>query len=449
MSLALIADDDPDIREILSDRLTAMGLDVVSAADGAEAMRALRSDGCDIALLDLQMPAPTGLEILRMIREEGIGVLVIVITAYATIERAVEAMRAGAYDFIPKPFDPAHVAHVIEKALEHQRLGVQNRYLREKFLEETQGIVGKTPEISATLEAARKVASGPTTVLLTGESGTGKELVARAIHRMSDRRDRPFVTVNCAAIPENLLESELFGHEKGAFTGAQSRKLGLVEVAHTGTLFLDEIAEMKLSVQSKLLRVLEQKTFERVGGTRPITVDIRVITATNRRLRDEMLAGRFRDDLFYRLNVVEIHLPALRERREDIPILAEHFLERASWELKVARKRLSEGSLALMKRYDWPGNVRELANVVERCVVLCAGEEIGEEDLPEELRSRRASVAPGGEDAGDYHEAVEAFKRRLIRDAIEQEEGNQAKAARALGLTPPYLSRLMKKIGLR
>ncbi len=446
-SRILVVDDDPDILELLSDRLRLMQLEVLCAGDGQEALTLLRQEAPPLTLLDLQLPLLTGMEVLHTIRREGIETTVIVITAWATPERAVEAMRAGAYDFIPKPLDPAHLEVVINKALERDSLREENRLLHDELGSLDRPLIGESPAIQEVVRVAQQAAASNATILLQGESGTGKEILARAIHRWSPRRNRPLVTVNCVALSEELLESELFGHEKGAFTGAHQRKQGKVELAHGGTLFLDEIGDIRPSLQAKLLRLLQEQEFERVGGIRPIRVDVRFVAATNTDLERVMKQGAFRQDLYYRLNVVRLALPPLRERKEDLEPLLRHFVEKYSAELKRAPKPVSPAAQAILARYDWPGNVRELENAIERAVVLSTGPEILPRDLPI-LRSQPGEEV-NDELPGTYHEAVQGFKRNLLRSALARANGNQSKAAEALRLQRTYFSRLLKDLGIR
>jgi putative PEP-CTERM system response regulator len=443
----LVVDDDPDIRELLSDRLQLMQLDVACAGDGEEALALLRQEPPSLTLLDLQLPRVSGMEVLHAIRREGIESAVIVITAWGTPERAVEAMRAGAYDFIPKPLDPAHLEVVINKALELDSLREENRLLHGELDSLDRPLIGESPVIQDLLRTAQQAADSNATILLRGESGTGKEILARAIHGWSPRKSSPLVTVNCVALSEELLESELFGHEKGAFTGAHQKKQGKVELADGGTLFLDEIGDIRPALQAKLLRLIQEQEFERVGGTRPIRVDVRFVAATNTDLERAMKEGRFRQDLYYRLNVVTLALPPLRERKGDVEPLARHFVEKYSAELKRSPKPISPAAIAILTQYEWPGNVRELENAIERAVVLSTGSEIVPKDLPL-LRAELSDETPEGA-AGTYHEAVQQFKRELLRTALAQADGNQTRAAEALGLQRTYLSRLLKDLGVR
>jgi len=443
----LVVDDDPDILGLLSDRLDLMGFEVVSAGDGVQALAILRKEAPPIMLLDLQMPRMSGMEVLQAIRRERLETTVIVITAWGTAERAVEAMRAGAYDFIPKPLDPAHLEVVINKALERDTLLEENRRLQGELETLDRPLVGQSSAIQTIVKTAQQAAASNATILLRGESGTGKEILARAIHRWSERRRRPLVTVNCVALSEELLESELFGHEKGAFTGAHQRKRGKVELAHGGTLFLDEIGDIRPALQAKLLRLLQEQEFERVGGTEPIRVDARFIAATNTDLEKAMKAGAFRQDLYYRLNVVCLCLPPLRIHKEDVETLSQYFVHKFSAELKRPPKPISPAALALLNRYDWPGNVRELENAIERAVVLSAGAEIEPHDLP--ISAAESEPHPDASFEGSYHQAVLNYKREFLQAALTQAAGNQTRAAEAMGLQRTYLSRLLKELGIR
>jgi DNA-binding NtrC family response regulator len=442
----LVVDDDPDIRELLSDRLQLMGFDVICAKDGQEALGILRQETPALTLLDLQLPGVGGMEVLQTIRQEGHETTVIVITAWATAERAVAAMRAGAYDFIPKPLDPSHLEVVINKALERDSLREENRLLHSELDTRERALIGESAAIQTLRRTAQQAAASNATILLRGESGTGKEILARAIHRWSPRSARPLVIVNCVALSEELLESELFGHEKGAFTGAHQRKQGKVELADGGTLFLDEIGDLRPSLQVKLLRLLQEQEFERVGGTRPIRVDVRFIAATNTDLERAMQRNLFRQDLYYRLNVVSLTLPPLRERMEDLELLIGYFVEKYSAELKRPPKPVSPAARSLLAGYHWPGNVRELENVIERAVVLSTGPAIEPGDLPITV----PAAGPEEEQAsgGAFHDAVLAFKRDFLRAALARTNGNRTRAAAALGLQRTYLSRLLKDLGL-
>ena len=446
-SRILIVDDDPDILELLSDRLQLMRFEVACAKDGQEALSLLRQEAPPLTLLDLQLPRLSGMDVLHAIRREGLETTVIVITALGTPERAVEAMRAGAYDFIPKPLDPGHLEVVINKALERESLRAENWRLHSELEAEARPIIGRSPAVQDLIRTAKQAAASNATVLLRGESGTGKEILARAIHRWSPRREEPLVIVNCVALSEELLESELFGHEKGAFTGAHQRKRGKAELADGGTLFLDEVGDIRAPLQAKLLRLLQEHEFERVGGTRPIRVDARFIAATNANLEQAMKQGMFRQDLYYRLNVVSLCLPPLRARREDIDDLANHFVAKYCAELKRPPAAISPAAMTLLRGYDWPGNIRELENAIERAVVLSGATEIEPRDLP----IAQTSMEEDSEGAADssYRLAVLNFKRELLRSALLKADGNQTRTAEALGLQRTYLSRLLRELGLR
>ncbi len=443
---ALIVDDDASARKILQGRLGAMNIQTLVASSGFEALEQIRREMPAVILLDLQMPKMSGIDVLRSLKREGLEVTVIVVTAHATIEIAVEAMKEGAYDFITKPVDSKHLEIVLGKAFERESLRAQSRYLQTEMEGRLVQVIAENSVMKTLLQLARRAAGSSSTILILGESGTGKEVLARNIHRWSPRADFPFTVVNCAAIPDQLLESELFGHEKGAFTGAHQLKRGKFEVADRGTVFLDEIGEVPTSIQTKLLRVLQDHEFERVGGTRPIRADIRIIAATNSDLERAVREGRFREDLYYRLNVVSIKLPPLRERKEDIPMLIDYFLQKYAGELKKPVKQLATDTLDSLIAYHWPGNVRELENIIERAMVLSTGEQIGSEDLPPQLtvRSRREAFRGKG-----FHEAVKEFKQWAIQDALKHSQGNQTKAAETLGLQRTYLAKLIRLLEIK
>ena len=442
----LVVDDDQDIQEVLKDRLESLGYGVLAASNGREALELLEKQSPQMLLLDIEMPLMNGLEVLREIRRRESDIPVVMVTAYGTIERAVQAMREGAYDFITKPFEPDHISLVVEKALERERLRREVKIFSEEVSERYRLVVGKSAKMNQALDAAQKAAQSKSTVLLLGESGTGKELFARAIHNWSDRREQPFVAINCVGLSKELLESELFGHEKGAFTGAHQLKKGKMELAHGGTVFLDEVGDISQELQTKLLRFLQEREFERVGGTKPIHVDVRVIAATNRDLERAVKEGGFRADLYYRLNVVPITLPPLRERREDIPALADYFLQRFAKETKKPFTEIVTEAQDKLVGYDWPGNVRELANVIERAVVLGQGPNITLQDLSPSIIGSELRM---GMESLSYREAMELHKREVIIKALAQTQGNRSAAAKALGLERAYLSRLMKSLQIR
>jgi two-component system, NtrC family, response regulator AtoC len=444
----LLVDDDPDFCEALRDRLAALGFPVTLAATGPEALRYVREDPPALVLLDLVLPGMDGMAVLETLRREEPEVAVIVITAHGTIGRAVEAMKKGAYDFVTKPVDARHLEIVLTKALERQALRDANTLLTSEVGDRYATLIGESPGMQAVVDVARRAAPSGATLLLLGESGTGKEVLARAIHRWSLRAARPFIVVNCVALSEELLESELFGHEKGAFTGAHQQKRGKLEVAHGGTVFLDEIGDIRPALQAKLLRVLQDQTFERVGGTRPIRADVRFIAATNRDLVAAVRDGRFRLDLYYRLHVVTVTLPPLRERPGDLEPLARHFLERYRREVKREPLGIRPAALACLRRYAWPGNVRELENAIERAVVLADGPEIDLPDLPAEVREAGPAGGAGRDGTPGFHAGVEEFKRGLIVSTLRRTGGNRTQAARLLGLQRTYLARLIRDLGV-
>jgi DNA-binding NtrC family response regulator len=449
--LVLVVDDDSTARRMLDVRMRALGCQVAMAATGLEALAAIERDLPAVLLLDLQMPQMDGMEVLRALNRDGVDVPTIVITAHGTIDTAVEAMKEGAVDFILKPFDPQYLEIAVRRALERRQLLDSNRLFRDALAARSANILGESPLIRAAIQTAQKAAGTNATVLLLGESGTGKEVFAHTIHQWSPRRDKPIVVVNCVALSEHLLESELFGHEKGAFTGAHQAKKGKFEAAHGGTVFLDEIGDMPPSLQTKLLRVLHDHEFERVGGSRPISADIRVLAATNRDLDEAVKAGRFRADLFYRLNVIRIALPPLRERREDIPPLAQHFRARYAADTKRPVRGITADAMDLLRRHDWPGNVRELANTIERAVVLCAGETITPADLALPGARSRSPVPdplPAGE-VGGFHEQISAYRRQVLVTALQRTNGNHTQAAKLLGLHRTYFLRLLQKLDIR
>ena len=439
----LVADDDADIRDILKDTLNSLGARIVTAVDGQDCLDRVYADASDVLLLDIEMPVKSGLQVLQELQQRGTAMTIIMITAYGTIERAVQAMKEGAYDFITKPFDLDHITLVVEKALEREKLKRGLERYSEEIGERYRLIGGESPKMREAIETAKKAAASRSTVLLLGESGTGKEVFARAIHQWSDRRGEAFIAINCVGLSKDLLESELFGHEKGAFTGAHQLKKGKLELAHGGTIFLDEIGDMSADLQTKLLRFLQEREFERVGGTQPISVDARVIAATNRDLSGAIKGGRFREDLYYRLNVIPISLPPLRERTKDIPVLAQYFVRRFAAETKKILSGITADAEAKLVAYPWPGNVRELANVIERAAVLGDGPEITGEDLP--LRIAAIDMENPAE-ALSYRHVVDAARADVVKRALAHTNGNRAAAARILGLHKTHLLNLMKSL---
>jgi DNA-binding NtrC family response regulator len=442
----LIADDEPSNRKILEQELVLKGFAVDTASGGEEALIKLKSAPPDLVILDYMMPDRSGLEVLKELRNQGNDTPVILITAYGSVERAVEAMKAGAYDFITRPFDPDHIDLVVRKALERQTLKREVEVLSEENRDRYHLIVGQSPKMKLAISMATKAAASNSTVLLLGESGTGKELFARYIHNHSDRVTRPFIAINSVGLSKELLESELFGHEQGAFTGAHKMKKGKIELANGGTIFFDEIGDISREMQAKLLRFLQEREFERVGGVAPISVDVRVIAATNRNLAAAVKNGDFRDDLYHRLNVVAIAPPPLRERKEEIPVLADFFLRKSVSSTHRKVRGISADAMAKMMNYDWPGNVRELANVIERAVVLGSDNEITAIDLPIDLREVVSSTT-GPQDLS-YHDGVNSARKQLVVNALKNTNGNRAAAARRLGLEAKYFLRLMKSLGI-
>ncbi len=449
----LIVDDEPSLREYLAIALEREGYEVGKAESGEEAGRLLEEDAYDLALVDLRMPGADGLEVLRRAKSGDPTLVVVMMTAYSTVETAVEAMREGAFDYLIKPFKTEALKVQIRRALEQRALHRENVWLRREV--ETkyrfENIVGKSPKMQELFETILRVAGSRATVLVAGERGTGKELVARAIHFNSPRKGGPFVPLNCSAIPQELMESELFGHVKGAFTGAVASREGVFELAHGGTLFLDEISEIPLTLQVKLLRVIQEREFRRVGGTKEIRVDVRIISATNRNLAEAVAKGSFRDDLFDRLNVVQLNVPPLRDRKEDIPLLVYHFLQRFSNETERPVKQVTAEALALLEAYQWPGNVRELENVIERAVTLARSDRIEVGDLPESVhRSSRSQPAPIELPSGgiSIERIVADVERSLLEQALRRTGGVQTKAAELLGCSLRSFRYLVKKYGI-
>ncbi|GBF35387.1 response regulator [Desulfocucumis palustris] len=443
----LIIDDEEHMCWALERAMRQEGYQALSANRGRQGLDIIREEAPSLVLLDLKMPEMDGLEVLKKIKEMCPKLPVIMLTAHGTIETAIEAMKEGASDYITKPFDLDELKLVIKQNLVMSQLVTEVNFLRSELAKKYKMMVGESPAIKQVTKLIEKVANSNATVLITGESGTGKEVAAVAIQRNSPRRDGPFVPVNCAALPDNLLESELFGHEKGAFTGAVARKLGRFELADKGTIFLDEIAEMPLNMQVKLLRVLQEKSFERVGGTETLHVDVRVIAATNRNLAEAMSKGLFREDLYYRLNVVQINLPPLRDRKEDIPILANHFLEKLRPNYFV--NKFSPEAIRLLTQYNWPGNIRELQNVVERAAIICHGNEITPEDLPIEIQEISEGYEMGSVvRIPENGISLEDLEKELIIKALEKSKGNQTRAAQLLGITRSALLYRVQKHGI-
>jgi DNA-binding NtrC family response regulator len=443
----LVVDDDADMRELVQDMLKDRGHQVTTAGSGPEALKLLGEEDFAVVLTDLRMKGMQGLELLSEIRRENYDIGVILMTAFGSVETAVEAMKHGASDYLTKPVKKDELVRVVERVIRETSLRREVGRLRREVHKEYSfhQILGKSKAIQSVFDLIRRVAESPTNVLITGESGTGKELVAKAIHYNSDRRDAPFVPVNCAAIPEPLLESELFGHMRGAFTDAKMDKRGLFEEAQKGTLFLDEISELPVMLQAKILRAIQEKEIRRVGANKPIAVDVRIIAATNLNLSEEVKAKRFRDDLYYRLNVIELKLPPLRDRREDIPLLVDAFLKKCGASRGKDVKAVSESALAMLMDYEWPGNVRELENIIERAVTLNRGGKIIPEDLPAAIQGSRGDRRVLDE-AAERTLPLEAVEKEYILKILEKMGGNKYQAAHALGIDRKTLYRKLGEI---
>lgn len=444
----LIVDDEKIQREMLAGFLVKQGFGAMAAEDGPKALEKLKSGTFDLVVTDYRMPGMEGIELLKEIKRLNPETVVVIMTAYGTVGTAVTAMKEGAYDYLTKPIDLDELLLLIQRVEREVRLGRENRELKEQLKEKfkVDFIVSTSRQMEEALNLAGRVAQSQATVLILGESGTGKELIARAVHYSSPRADKPLVKVNCAALPENLLESELFGHEKGAFTGAVARRIGRFEQADHGSIFLDEIGDLSPSLQMKLLRVLQEKEFERLGSNQTIKSDVRVIAATNRNLEEAIQQGAFREDLYYRLNVVTIYLPPLRERKEDIPPLVEYFLTKYNRENKKNVASLSKEVRDLLMNYHFPGNVRELENIIERAVVLCRGEILTVQDLPLHLReSKVEAVLERARESRDLPGALEEVERQMMANALERSSGVQTKAAAELGISERVLRYKIKK----
>ncbi len=461
----LIADDEVNLRKVLAAQLARDGYEVLQAEDGTKALELLREHHVDLLITDLRMPKMDGMTLLRAAHAEDPSLPVVVLTAHGTVDTAVEALKLGAFDFLTKPYDKETVRPIVQKALKTRLLAGHDASKQEgpkaRF-----GIIGASSQMLELYSILERVADTPATVFVTGESGTGKELVARALHETSSRRDKPFIKVNCAAIPRDLIEAELFGHERGAFTGAIASKPGRFELANGGTLFLDEIGEIPVDMQVKLLRALQESEFERVGGIKTIRVDVRLVAATNRDVRKLVAQGSFREDLYYRLAVVNVRMPPLRERRGDIPMLVEHFVQRSNE--RLGRKVIGpdSDSLAALEQHPWPGNIRELENVIERAVLFCDGDRIGLTELPEELVQATTAARDGSApdlDTEDLDNALQGegglkehvrtamtrLEREIVRRALEHTGGNVTHTARLLKISRKGLQLKMKELGLR
>ncbi len=445
----LVVDDDASMRRVIEFTL-AEHYQVRVAENGTQALESLATGPVDLVITDVRMPSMDGMELLRRVRQDFPEVVVILLTAYGSIDAAVEAVKSGAYDYLTKPFNPEELKLVVSKALEHRSVVEENQNLREAVRQifSFENMIGASPKIRYVFETAARVAKTDSTLLIYGESGTGKELLARAIHLNSRRKDKPFVTINCAAIPPTLIESELFGHLRGAFTGAVAHKRGKMELADGGTLFLDEIAELPPELQVKLLRVVQEGELEKIGSLEPVRVDVRFIAATNRNLKKMIEDATFREDLYYRLAVVPIELPPLRERKEDIPALFEHFFRRCSEERDRPGMRYDSSILPRLMHYNWPGNIRELQNVIERMIVLARGETVGADDLPEPIHSVRPFVGNIWLELPDTGINLEEVERALIHRALEKCDWNQTRAAKFLDISRKTLIYRMEKYGL-
>ncbi|MBD3258577.1 response regulator [candidate division GN15 bacterium] len=428
----LVVDDDKYVNDYVNEAVSRAGFDTSSAYSGEEALNTLKTRSFDIVLSDLKMPEMDGIELLDHVKQLSPDTEVVIMTAYGTVEKAVTAIKKGAYDFLLKPVTPETVEHILTRITEMISLRTENSLMRRDLQHRFQNMIGRSKIMKDVFDLVQSIAEARSTVMITGDSGSGKEMVARAIHYCSNRKDGPFVKLNCAALPETLVESELFGYEKGAFTDAKKTRRGRFELAHGGTLLLDEISEMPINLQSKLLRVLQEKEFERVGSTETISVDVRVIATSNRNLKESITGGKFREDLFYRLNVIPIHLPSLKDRPEDIPLLVEHFIGKYNEENGKAVAGLTPAAMKLLHNYSWPGNVRELENMIERAVVTAKSDTLTDNDFPSDLLIGDLAVAEGGIQVGMK---LEDSNRYLILKTLERYGGNKTRAAEALGVS--------------
>ena len=448
----LVVDDEENLRNMLTMIIRKEGYDVETSADGRDALTKIRDDDYDFVLCDIKMPKLDGLGLLKELHENDGNSTIIMMSAYGAIDTAIEAMKLGAYDYISKPFKTDEIILTLKKAEERERLKHENLLLKEQIKKEYsfENFIGKSEKMLGVFEMIKKIADYKSTVLISGESGTGKELVARAIHGNSQREDRPFVAVNCGAIPENLLESELFGHIKGAFTDATRNKVGLFEEAHKGTIFLDEIGELPLILQVKLLRVLQDEEIRRIGDTKAIKVDVRIIAATTRDLEKEVGDGNFRDDLYYRLNVLPISLPTLRERKEDIPLLVDHFIHRFNDRLGLEVKGVTQKALDILINYPWRGNVRQLENTIERSMIFVQGDNLGVDDLPNEVKesTEEGRMFFDGSELS-IKRSSRVLEKGLIKKALQKTNGNRTQAAKLLEISHRALLYKIKEYGLQ
>lgn len=445
----LVVDDETSHRTMLNAVLSSEGYQIFEADDGRTAIQAVEREFYDLILMDVRMTELDGIEALQEVKKISPEIPIIIMTAYGSVETAVDALKSGAYDYLTKPLDIEELKILIHKALDHHRLKEENIVLRERLGDrfDFSRIIGKSKSMKDLFETLSLIAPSNATVLIYGESGTGKEIVANALHQNSPRAKRSFIKVSCAAIPETLLESELFGHERGAFTGAISRKEGRFQMANGGTIFLDEVSEMSPATQVKLLRVLQEREFEPLGSTRTISVDIRIIAATNKNLEEEVKEGNFREDLFYRLNVVPIEVPPLRRRKEDIPLLAKHFLNVYREKNQIPIKGFLSQTVDLMMRYDWPGNIRELENAIERAVLLCRGEYISLDDLPHPVQRVQGEEQPRVFVPSGM--TLKEVEKEVIVQTLEETEGNRTQTARILGVSRKTLQNKLKEYGIR
>ena len=447
----LVIDDEAAQRDVLTGYLKKKGYKIYSASSGKEGIESAKNNPVDIILSDFKMSDLNGIEVLEQVKKINPGISFVIVTAYGTVENAVKAIRLGAFDYISKPVDLDELDLMIVRIIEHKNLKSENQLLKTQLQEKHKisSIVSRSQKMEEVINVAVRVAESKATVLITGENGTGKEVLAKAIHYMSSRKEKPFIAVNVPALTETLLESELFGHEKGAFTGADKMKKGRFEIADGGTLFLDEVGDIPQSIQVKLLRVLQEHQFERVGGTERIEVDVRIIAATNKDLEQKIKEGTFREDLYYRLNVVSINIPPLRERKEDILPLIENFIDKYCKENNKEKLEVSKEAVDVLMKYPYPGNVRELENIIERAVVLTRGKVITLNDLPMNIKGFKEEKTLGSLDEGTLTDQVEALEKQLIFDALQQSDGNQTKAGKLLGLTERNLRYKLKKYNIK
>jgi len=447
----LVIDDEAAQRDVLTGYLKKKGYQIFAASSGKEGIEITKNEPVDIILSDFKMPDLNGIEVLEQVKKMNPEISFVIVTAYGTVENAVKAMRLGAFDYISKPVDLDELDLMIERIIEHKNLKSENQLLKTQLQEKYKisSLVSQSQKMEEVINVAARVADSKATVLITGENGTGKEVLAKAIHYMSSRKEKPFIAVNVPALTETLLESELFGHDKGAFTGADKMKKGRFEIANGGTLFLDEVGDIPQSIQVKLLRVLQEHQFERVGGTEKIEVDVRIIAATNKELEQKIKDGTFREDLYYRLNVVSIKIPPLRERKEDILPMIESFIEKYRKENNKEKLEVSKEVVDTLMKYNYPGNVRELENIIERAVVLTRSKVITLNDIPMNIKGFKEEKSIGSLDEGTLTEQVEALEKQLIFDALQQSGGNQTKAGKLLGLTERNLRYKLKKYNIK